>query len=65
MSERPNPRKDPEAAYQAFMGMGESEWRGLLRSLMGGGVLEVAEQVGFERALKDRRLLHNDSEIAP
>lgn len=56
MSERPNPRKDPEAAYQAFMSMPESEWQGLLRSLLGGGVLEIAEQQGFERALKDRRV---------
>lgn len=46
-----DPRNNPEDAYLAFMGMGESEWQGLLRSLLSGGVLQPAEQIGFERAL--------------
>lgn len=50
----PDPRNNPEDAYQAFMSMGDSEWRGLLASLFCGGVLTPAEQEGFERALQDR-----------
>ncbi len=49
-----NPRTDPEDAYQAFMSMPDSEFAGLLRSLLGGGVLTPAEQQGFDRALLDR-----------
>ena len=49
-----NPRKDPEAAYEAFMSMEQSEWEGLCWSLLQGGVLEPAEQIGFDRALADR-----------
>jgi hypothetical protein len=55
MAERPNPRKNADDAYQAFMSMPYSEWLGLLASMMGGGRLEIEEQKGFERALKDRR----------
>lgn len=55
MSERPNPRKNADDAYAAFMSMPQSEWMGLLCSLAGGGCLEIEEQKGFERALKDRR----------
>lgn len=49
-----NPRDNPEDAYQAFMSMPDSEWRGLLASLFYGGVLTPAEQEGFERAVVDR-----------
>ena len=52
---RKNPRENADDAYEAFMGMGESEWRGLLMSILQGGVLEPAEQVGFERALNERK----------
>jgi hypothetical protein len=51
-----DPRTDPEAAYQAFMSMHVSEWAGLIRSLMMGGVLTPAEQEGFDRALAERGL---------
>lgn len=51
----PNPRKDPELAYQAFMSMPQSEWLGLVSSLLRGGVLEPAEMEGFLRATKERR----------
>lgn len=54
---RPNPREDPDASYAAFMSMGQSEWLGLLMSLANGGVLQPAEQIGFERAAADRRLI--------
>lgn len=50
-----DPRNNPEDAYKAFMSMGQSEWLGLLGSLMRGGVLTPAEQEGFDRALHDRR----------
>lgn len=49
-----NPRENADDAYACFMSMGESEWQGCLRSIIGGGVLEPQEQLGFERALKDR-----------
>lgn len=47
-------RTDPDAAFSAFMSMPEDEWLGLLLSLAGGGVLEPAEQQGFDRAVKAR-----------
>jgi hypothetical protein len=50
-----NPRKNADDAYAVFMGMPQSEWQGLCLSLFGGGVLEPAEQIGFERALADRK----------
>ena len=53
-TEKGNPRKDADAAYEAFMSMPESEWLGLIGSLFGCGVLEVEEQKGFERAMKTR-----------
>ena len=65
MSEHPNPRKDADAAYAAFMGMEESEWQGLLRSLVGGGVLEIEEQKGFDRALLDRAIEARRPGIVP
>lgn len=52
-----DPRNNPEDAYQAFMNMPASEWQGLLRSILGGGVLTPPEQEGFERALRNRRAL--------
>jgi hypothetical protein len=52
--ETPDPRTDPDAAYAAFMSMPEREWRGLVSSLLRGGVLQPTEQVGFERAVRDR-----------
>ena len=65
MSKRLNPRKNADDAYQAFMGMPESEWQGLLRSLMGGGCLEVEEQKGFDRALLDRAIEARRPGIVP
>lgn len=50
-----NPREDPDDAYAAFMSMSQSEWLGLIGSLMSGGVLTPAEQEGFERAVEDRK----------
>jgi hypothetical protein len=50
-----NPRKDPQAAYEAFMGMSDDEWSGLIGSLLRGGVLEPAEMKGFVRASEERR----------
>lgn len=50
-----DPRNNAEDAYQAFMSMPQSEWLGLVGSLLGGGILTPAEQEGFERAVKDRR----------
>lgn len=50
-----NPREDPDDAYAAFMSMPQSEWLGLIGSLMSGGVLTPAEQEGFERAVEDRK----------
>jgi hypothetical protein len=55
MSGKPDPRKDPDLAYQAFMSMPQSEWLGLVGSLLRGGVLEPAEMEGFLRATKDRK----------
>lgn len=49
-------RDNPDEAYAAFMSMPQSEWLGLCMSLLGGGVLEPAEQVGFEWALRDRKV---------
>lgn len=52
----PNPRKNADDAYEAFMAMPRSEWVGLIGSLIHGGVLEPEEQKGFDRALKERVL---------
>jgi hypothetical protein len=52
---RRDPRNNPDDAYAAFMGMGDDEWLGLLMSIVQGGVLEPAEQIGFERALNERK----------
>lgn len=49
-----NPRTNADDAYAAFMSMGEDEWKGLLRSLYGGGVLQPEEKKGFDRALAER-----------
>jgi hypothetical protein len=51
-----DPRHNADDAYEAFMSMPTSEWKGLFRSLMSGGVLEPAEQIGYERALAERGL---------
>lgn len=56
----PNPRTDPDDAYEAFMSMPESEWKGLIGSLISGGVLTPAEQIGFERALEERKIKNVD-----
>ena len=52
---KPDPRNNENDAYDAFMGMPESEWSGLLISLIRGGVLTPMEQRGFDRALLDRK----------
>lgn len=52
---RPDPRNNPNDAYQAFMSMPDSEFRGLVFSLLRGGCLTSAEQIGFDRALADRK----------
>lgn len=49
-------RTDPDLAYAAFMSMPQSEWLGLIGSLLCGGVLEPAEQIGFQRAVHDRKV---------
>lgn len=49
-----NPRKNADAAFEAFMSMPDDEWRGVVMSLVNGGVLEVEESKGFERAMKAR-----------
>jgi hypothetical protein len=70
VSGRPNPRKNADDAYAAFMSMSESEWLGLLRSLLGsdgvpGGCLEIEEQKGFDRALLDRAIARRRPGIVP
>lgn len=50
----PDPRKNAEDAYQAFMSMSDNEFTGLLLSLVKGGVLEPEEDKGFRRALTER-----------
>ena len=53
-AKKPNPRKNADDAYEAFMDMPDSEWHGLVMSIVSGGVLEVEENLGFERAMKAR-----------
>jgi hypothetical protein len=55
MSERKDPRNNADHAYEAFMSMGDSEWKGLLLSLGGGGCLQVEEKKGFDRAYAERK----------
>jgi hypothetical protein len=50
-----DPRNNAQDAYEGFMSMPDSEWLGLIGSLLRGGVLTPAEQEGFERALKARK----------
>lgn len=50
-----DPRKNADDAYAVFMSMPDSEWQGLLLSILGGGVLEPAEEQGFRRALDERK----------
>lgn len=50
-----DPRNNADDAYAAFMGMGESEWHGLLRSMLSGACLQPEEDKGFRRALAERR----------
>lgn len=50
-----SPRDDSGEAYRQFMAMPDTEWAGLVASLLAGGVLETAEQEGFQQALLDRR----------
>lgn len=52
----PDPRKNADDAFAAFMSMGEEEWQGLLFSILRGGALEVEEKKGFDRALVARAL---------
>ena len=49
-----DPRNNADDAYAVMMQMPQSEWLGLIGSLVRGGVLTPAEQAGFERAAKDR-----------
>lgn len=53
---RLDPRNNADDAYEVFMSMPESEWQGLLRSLLKGGVLQVEEDKGFKRALAERKI---------
>lgn len=53
-------RDNADEAFAAFMGMGDSEWHGLLRSLAGGGCLETEEHKGFLRAHKERAKFPSD-----
>jgi hypothetical protein len=57
-----DPRNNEDDAFAAFMSMPLSEWRGLLISLSGGGVLTPAEDAGFKRALGRRAELNADTE---
>lgn len=50
-----DPRNNADDAYAVFMSMPQSEWQGLLLSLLGGGVLQPAEEIGFRRALNERK----------
>lgn len=49
-----DPRNNADDAYAVFMSMPQSEWLGLIGSLVQGGRLQPAEQEGFDRAVKDR-----------
>ena len=51
-----SPRDNVEEAYQALINMSDSEWSGLIRSLMDGGVLTEIENEAFNRALDERGL---------
>lgn len=53
--DRRDPRNDPDDAYEIFMAMPQSEWLGLIASLIKGGVLTPAESAGFHRACDDRK----------
>lgn len=53
---RLDPRNNADDAYQVFMSMGESEWQGLVRSLLKGGCLQPEEDKGFRRALSERKI---------
>lgn len=55
-----NPRKNADDAYAVFMAMPYDEFRACLFSLLRGGCLEPQEQIGFERALAERK--HPDQE---
>lgn len=50
-----DPRNNADDAFTVFMAMGDSEWSGLIGSLLRGGVLQPQEQVGFERAIAARK----------
>ena len=45
-----DPRNNPEDAYLTFLAISTDEWPDVSFSLLGGGVLTLAEQEGFERA---------------
>ena len=49
-----NPRKNAEDAYFEYMSITDEEFNSVLESLMNGGILEVQENIGFQRAMKDR-----------
>jgi hypothetical protein len=49
------PRENEDDAYATFMDMPQSEWLGLLASLLGGGMLTPVEEAGFKRAVEDRQ----------
>lgn len=55
-SRRLDPRNNADDAYTVFMAMDESQWQGLLRSLLGGGCLQEEEGKGFKRALAERKM---------
>lgn len=52
------PRDNADDAYATFMDMPQSEWWGLITSLMNGGVLGGPEEEGFQRAVKERDFTH-------
>lgn len=58
-------RDNADEAFAAFMGMPDSEWNGLLKSLLGGGMLQPEEDKGFQRALKERQvtLTHHKADV--
>ena len=47
----PDPRNNADDAFAAFMSMGPDEWQGAVMSILGGGMFETQEDIGFRRAI--------------
>lgn len=48
------PRENADDAYATMMQMPQSQWLGLVGSLISGGMLTPPEMNGFMRAIQDR-----------